>query len=73
MVTKMRGQLKAGTSVLVPWGLKRDVLGTIIEVWGDPPKHVRVELHFDDRDDDDERVVLLLAPSMVTATLRGQA
>lgn len=49
----------------MPWGLNRDVEGTVVEVWGDPPSHVRVELHLDD--EESESVVLLLAPSAVAA------
>ena len=64
-MTNMTQQLAVGTSVRVPWGLERDVEGTVVEVWGDPPAHVRVQLHFDDGDS--APVVLLLSPSMVTA------
>jgi hypothetical protein len=65
-VTKMADQLRVGATVRVPWGLEGDVEGTIVEVWGDPPAHVRVELHLEG-DDDAEPVVLLLAPSVLTA------
>lgn len=58
-------QLSVGSKVRVPWGLNRDVEGTVVEVWGDPPSHVRVELHLDD--EESESVVLLLAPSAVAA------
>lgn len=63
----MAKQLRVGSTVRVPWGLDRDVEGTVLEVWGDPPVHVRVQLHFPDDDDDAEPIVLLLAPSSVTA------
>jgi len=59
--------LKIGDRVEVPWGLKRNVPGTVVEVWGDPPTQVRVELEFDGDDEDDERVVLLLSPSAMSA------
>jgi primosomal protein N' len=62
---KSEVQLSVGSKVRVPWGLNRDVEGTVLEVWGDPPSHVRVELHLDD--DESEPVVLLLAPSMIAA------
>ena len=62
----MAKQLTVGSRVRVPWGLEEDVEGTVVEVWGDPPAHVRVELHLTD-DDDAEPVVLLLAPSTLTA------
>jgi primosomal protein N' len=64
MVNRMTEQLRVGARVRVPWGLEDDVEGTVVEVWGDPPVHVRVELRLDD---DDEPVVLLLAPSALTA------
>lgn len=60
-------QLTIGAAVRVPWGLNREVDGTIVEVWGDPPSHVRVRLYFDDADPDSEPVVLLLTPSVLTA------
>ncbi len=53
--------------MLVAWGLDRDVQGQIIELWGDPPAHGRVQLHFEEDDADAEPVVLLLTPSGVTA------
>lgn len=62
----MADQLRVGATVRVPWGLEGDVEGKIVEVWGDPPVHVRVELRLDD-DEDAEPVVLLLAPSALTA------
>lgn len=67
MVTKIPGELRVGAAVRVPWGIERYVDGTIVEVWGDPPAHVRVQLQLDDRDDEDGPVVVLLSPSMVTA------
>lgn len=62
----MADQLQVGATVRVPWGLEGDVEGKIVEVWGDPPAHVRVELHLEG-DDDAEPVVLLLSPSVLTA------
>lgn len=68
MVSPMPNQqLRVGQTVLVAWGLDRDVEGQIIELWGDPPAHVRVQLHFEEDDADAEPVVLLLTPSAVTA------
>lgn len=64
----MAKKLRVGAKVLVAWGLSRDVEGTVVEVWGDPPEHVRVRLHFND---DDEKefgpTTILLSPSIVTA------
>lgn len=60
----MERSLKVGDTVLVPWGLEGDVKGKIVDVWGDPPAQVRVELHFED---DPEPVVLLLSPSTLKA------
>ncbi|MGI8867801.1 MAG: hypothetical protein ACR2F6_02835 [Mycobacteriales bacterium] len=62
----MSQQLRVGAIVRVPWGLEADVEGKIIEVWGDPPAHVRVQL-FLGSNDDAEPVVLLLAPSALEA------
>ncbi|HYI60212.1 MAG TPA: hypothetical protein VEW93_00235 [Acidimicrobiales bacterium] len=61
----MTAQFKPGDRVIVPWGLDGEVLGTVVEVWGDPPAHVRVQL--DAEGDADEPVILLLAPSAVAA------
>lgn len=41
------------------------VEGTVVEVWGDPPAHVRVRLHLGDEDGDEP--VILLDPSILTA------
>ncbi len=54
--------LTPGSAVRVPWGLEGDVAGTVVEVWGSPPAHIRVELHFAD---DSEPVTLLLSPDVV--------
>jgi hypothetical protein len=59
-------QLKVGTRVRVPWGLEGDVEGRIVDVWGDPPEHVRVQLVVDG-EEDAEPVVLLLSPSALDA------
>jgi primosomal protein N' len=58
--------LKIGDRVEVPWGLDRNVPATVVEVWGDPPTQVRVQLELD-LEEDDEPVVLLLSPSVMTA------
>lgn len=65
-MNRMAKQLTVGSTVRVPWGLQDDIEGTILEVWGDPPAHIRVQLHLPE-DDDAEPVVLLLAPSSLTA------
>jgi hypothetical protein len=62
----MSKQLRVGATVRIPWGLEADVEGKIIEVWGDPPVHVRVQLLLDS-DDDSEPVVLLLSPGALEA------
>lgn len=62
----MSTQFKPGDKVVVPWGLDGEVPGTVIEVWGDPPAHIRVQLDVDAAEADDP-AVLLLAPSMVQA------
>ena len=53
--------LHVGDRVKVPWGLD-EVEGEIVEVWGDPPAHVRVAL---DLEADAEPEVLLLSPTIV--------
>ncbi len=62
----MKRQLQVGDKVKVPWGLHREVDGEIVEVWGDPPQHVRVRLELAE-DDEDGPMTLLLAPSVLTA------
>jgi hypothetical protein len=57
---------KPGDRVVVPWGLDGNVLGTVVEVWGDPPAHIRVELD-SSGEASDEPVIVLLAPSTVAA------
>ena len=59
MVSKT--QLKVGDEVIVPWGLDEDVPGRIVEVWGNPPTHVRVEVNLGE----DDHPVLLLSPDIV--------
>ena len=61
MVSKTSG-LRVGDRVRVPWGLG-EVLGEVVEVWGDPPAHVRVALEFVE---DEVPEVLLLNPTIVT-------
>jgi len=63
----MAQKLKVGDTVYVPWGLEEPVEGTVVELWGEPPTQVRVQLHLGDGDDQDEPVVLLLSPSVLTA------
>lgn len=55
--------LKPGVWVVVPWGLDEPRRGKILEVWGDPPTQIRVEL--EPLADDEEAAVLLLSPSVV--------
>jgi hypothetical protein len=65
----MAQKLKVGDTVYVPWGLEEPVAATVVELWGEPPTQVRVQLHLGDSDgdDDDEPVVLLLSPSVFIA------
>ena len=48
----------------VPWGLEESVHACVIEIWGDPPSQVRVQLLLDE---DDERPVLLLLEEILTS------
>jgi hypothetical protein len=61
------GSLKVGDIVSVPWGLKEPVKARIIDVWGNPPVQVRVQLLAYDAEEDEPPVVLLLSASVVTA------
>ncbi|MHB8247032.1 MAG: hypothetical protein ACYDGN_17130 [Acidimicrobiales bacterium] len=63
----MSEKLKPGAVVYVPWGLQGRVRGHVVEVWGDPPVHVRVELELEGEGDTEGPLVLLLAPSVVEA------
>ena len=56
--------LKPGARVVVPWGLDEPRRAVVIDVWGDPPTQVRVEL--EPLTDDEEPAVLLLSPSVVS-------
>lgn len=62
MVTKAQSVMKVGDRVLVPWGTSQ-LEAEIIEVWGEPPAHVRVSLHIEDGE---EPEYLLLNPSVLT-------
>lgn len=63
MVTHEQQKIKVGDIVLVPWGLEEPLHAQVLEIWGDPPSHVRVELLLDA---EDERPILLLSPSLLT-------
>lgn len=58
-------QPKAGDIVHVLWGLDNPVTARVLEVWGDPPTHVRVRLIIED--DDEPFIVLLSMSSLVDA------
>jgi hypothetical protein len=62
VVAAEQHRLKVGDVVHVPWGLEDPVPARVLEIWGDPPSHVRVRLL---RGEEDERSVLLLPPSLV--------
>lgn len=66
-MTAMANSLRVGTRVRVPWGLDNDVEGTVVEVWGDPPTQVRVQLDIASDDDAPEPIVILLSPAMLSA------
>jgi hypothetical protein len=53
--------LRVGDRVKVLWGTD-EVLGTVTEIWGSPPAHVRVALELEE---DGEPEVLLLNPKVV--------
>lgn len=58
--------VRIGDEVMVPWGLDTPRRARVLEVWGEPPAHVRVQLLLSEGDDEDP-VVLLLSPSMLQA------
>ena len=58
-----RRHVKVGDMVLVPWGLEECVHARVVEIWGDPPSQVRVQL----LEEDDERPVLLLPEEIPTS------
>lgn len=41
---RMAKQLRVGATVRVPWGMQGDVEAKVLEIWGDPPAHVKVRL-----------------------------
>jgi hypothetical protein len=55
--------VKAGDIVLVPWGLEEPVHARVLELWGNPPSQVRVQLLLGT---EDEQLILLLPPSLLT-------
>lgn len=61
MVKKSEG-LHVGDRIWVPWGRADRVFGTVVELWGDPPAHVRVALELEE---DEAPEVVLLNPSVV--------
>jgi hypothetical protein len=65
VVNDMAKHLQVGSKVRVPWGLEDPVEGEIVEVWGDPPAHVRVQLQLDSSDS--EPIVILLSPKDLEA------
>ena len=62
MVNRAQRQLKVGDRVSVPWG-SGHVEGRVIDVWGNPPAHVRVALFIEA---DEEPEYLLLNPALVS-------
>lgn len=62
-MTDEHRHVRVGDLVLVPWGLEEPVQGRVVEVWGDPPFHVRVQLLVDD---EGEHPVVLLPESLLS-------
>lgn len=63
----MSQQFKVGDTVLVPWGLGDPVRATVVEVWGDPVAHLRVQLDLPDADEGEEPAVILISPTVLSA------
>jgi hypothetical protein len=61
-------KLKPGMRVRVLWGLDT-VEGTILEVWSDPPRHVRIALELGGPEKPEDVVTLLLSPSVIEEAL----
>lgn len=61
-MTEHRRHVKVGDVVRVPWGLEEPVPARVIEIWGDPPSQVRVQLLLDE---EDEQPVLLLPEELL--------
>lgn len=59
-----RRKLRIGDRVQVPWGSGL-VPGEVLEIWGDPPHHVRVALELGGSDASEDIVPLLLSPHML--------
>lgn len=55
----MSMELKVGDSILVPWGLDEPLEATVVEVWGDPAHHVRVQLSVGEADGEPGPVILV--------------
>ena len=62
-MSEQRRRVKVGDVVRVPWGLEEPVPARVIEIWGDPPSQVRVQLLLDE---EDEPPVLLLPEELLT-------
>lgn len=63
----MAEQIKVGDTVLVPWGLGDPVKAKVVELWGDPPTHVRVQLEPEDADESEEPTIILISPNQLSA------
>jgi hypothetical protein len=63
VVSEQRRHVKVGDLVRVPWGVEEPVPARVIEIWGDPPSRVRVQLLLDE---EDEQPVLLLPEELLT-------
>lgn len=64
MGAAVSSRIKVGDRVRVPWGVAGSLLGQVVEVWGDPARHIRVALELAD---DLEQPILLLTESVVEA------
>lgn len=62
----MAAKLKRGMRVYVPWGLGEPREGTVVDVWGDPESPTQIRVELTPLEDEDENVVLLLGPDIVT-------
>ncbi len=65
VVSPLANQLEVGDTVWVSWGLDEPVRATILEVWGDPPAHIRVQLHPEGADESEDSTIILISPDVL--------
>lgn len=59
-----RSKLRRGIRVQVPWGFQTRQ-GRVVDVLGDPPRYVRIDLELAGPDNPEEIVTILLGTDLV--------